>query len=131
MPFAVAFVALRAVRSGCDTHSPRDIRVGQDRKGNMSYKTKNPNWFGIGMDAWALAAESNMVIAQRLGAMAFGGPAAAKEAERMVSEKVAANMALGFDLMTGKLGSSPEQIMSGSIEHYSRRVRSNRRRLEK
>jgi hypothetical protein len=97
----------------------------------MIRKTKSPNWFGIGMDAWALAAESNMVIAQRMGAMAFGGPDAAKEAERMVSEKVAANMALGFNLMTGKLGSSPEQIMSGSIAHYSRRVRSNRRRLAK
>lgn len=97
----------------------------------MTRKTKNANWFGIGMDAWVLAAESNMVIAQRMGAMALGGPAAAKEAERMVSEKVAANMALGMNLMTGKFGSSPEQIMSGSIAHYSRRVRSNRRRLGK
>jgi hypothetical protein len=97
----------------------------------MTRKTKSANWFGIGMDAWALAAESNMVIAMRMGSMAFGGPAAAKEAERMVSEKVAANMALGMNLMTGKLGSSPEAIMSGSIAHYSRRVRSNRRRLGK
>jgi hypothetical protein len=63
--------------------------------------------------------------------MAFGGPAAAKEAERMVSEKVAANMALGFDLMTGKLGSSPEQIASNSIAHYSKSVRANNRRLAK
>ncbi len=97
----------------------------------MTRKTKNPNWFGIGMDAWALAAESNMVIAQRLTTMAFGGPAAAKEAERMVSEKVAANMTLGFDLMTGKLGSSPEQIVSGSIAHYSKSVRANNQRLAK
>ena len=54
-----------------------------------------------------------------------------KEAERMVSEKVAANMALGVYLMTGKLGTSPEQIVSGSIAHYSRRVRRNRERLAK
>jgi hypothetical protein len=97
----------------------------------MTRKTKTPNWFGIGMDAWALAAESNMVIAQRMTAMAFGGPAAAKEAERMVSEKVAANMALGFDLMTGKLGASPEAIASNSIAHYSKAVRANGRRLAK
>ena len=90
-----------------------------------------PNPFTITMDAWALAAESNMVIAMRLGALAFGGPAALKEAERMVSEKVAANMALGFDLMTGKLGTSPDQIMSGTIAHYSRRVRRNRERLSR
>jgi hypothetical protein len=49
----------------------------------------------------------------------------------MVSEKVAANMALGFDLMTGKLGSSPEAIMSGSIAHYSKSVVANRKRLGK
>jgi hypothetical protein len=97
----------------------------------MSRNTKHPNWFNIGMDAWALAAESNMVIAMRMGALAMGGPAAAHEAERMVSEKVAANMALGMDLVTGKLGSSPETIMSESIAHYSRAVRANRRRLAK
>lgn len=88
-----------------------------------------PNWFGIGMDAWALAAESNMVIAQRMAAMAVGGPAAAKEAERMVSEKVAANLSLGFDIALGKHGLSPESIASGSIAHYSRKVVANRKRL--
>ena len=97
----------------------------------MTRKAPPANWLTIGMDAWALAAESNMVIAQRMGAMAFGGPAAAKEAERMVSEKVAANMALGIDLATGKFGISPEKIMSGSIAHYSRRVTANRKRLAK
>jgi hypothetical protein len=95
----------------------------------MTRKTKNPNWFEIGMDAWALAAESNMVIAMRMGAIATGGPAAAREAERMLSEKVAANMALGFDLITGKLGFSPETILSGSIAHYSKAVVANRERL--
>jgi hypothetical protein len=97
----------------------------------MTRKTKSPNWFGIGMDAWALAAESNMVIAMRMGAMAMGGPGAAREAERMVSEKVAANMALAMDIATGKFGTSPETITSGSIAHYSRSVKANRRRLAK
>lgn len=97
----------------------------------MTRTTRNPNWFGIGMDAWALAAESHMVIAQRMTAMAFGGPAAAKEAERMVSEKVAANIALGLDIATGKHGLSPESIVSGSIAHYSKSVRANNRRLAK
>ena len=97
----------------------------------MTLTMKSPNWFDIGMDAWALAAESNMVIAMRMGSLALGGPAAAKEAERMVSEKVAANIALGFDLMSGKLGSTPEAIMSGSIAHYSKSVVANRKRLGK
>lgn len=95
----------------------------------MTKKTKTANWLSISMDAWALAVESNMVIAMRLGAMAFGGPAAAKELERMVAEKVSANMALGMDLMTGKFGMRPEAIMSGSIAHYSKAVVANRRRL--
>ena len=95
----------------------------------MNNKSTSPNWFSISMDAWALAAESNMVIAMRMGAFAFGGPSAVKEAERMVAEKVTANMSLGADLMTGKLGTSPEQIMSRSIAHYSRAVTANRRRL--
>jgi hypothetical protein len=97
----------------------------------MSTKTSTPNWFDIGMDAWALAAESNIVIAMRMGNLALGGPAAAREAERMVSEKVTANIALGFDLMSGKLGTSPEAIMSRSIAHYSKSVVANRKRLGK
>ncbi|MBJ7389303.1 MAG: hypothetical protein JHC92_07720, partial [Sphingomonadaceae bacterium] len=46
----------------------------------MNTTSKNPNWFDIGMDAWALAAESNMVIAMRIGSLAQGGPVAAQEA---------------------------------------------------
>lgn len=97
----------------------------------MTRPTPAPNWFNISMDAWALAAESSMVIAMRMGGMAMGGPAAAREAERMVSEKVAANISLGLDLMSGKLGNSPEQIVSGSIAHYSKSVVANRKRLSK
>ena len=95
----------------------------------MTATPKNPSWFDISMDAWALAAESNIVIAMRIGRLAQGGPAAAEEAVRMVSEKVTANMALGGDLMSGKLGSSPEAIVSASIAHYSKSVGANRKRL--
>jgi hypothetical protein len=56
--------------------------VHDRNKHNMkSRKTASPNWFSIGMDAWALAAESNMVIAMRMGALAFGGPSAVKGAD--------------------------------------------------
>ena len=95
----------------------------------MTETSKKPNWFDIGMDAWALAAESNMVIAMRIGSLAQGGPAAAQDAGRMVSEKVTANVALCCDLMTGKLGSSPEAIFSASIAHYAKSVVANRKRL--
>ena len=97
----------------------------------MTRKAKSADWFSISMDAWALAVESNIVVAQRMTALTLGGPAAAKEAERMVAEKVAANITLGMDLMTGKFGMQPEAIMSGSIAHYSKAVVANRRRLGK
>lgn len=76
----------------------------------MTETSKKPNWFDIGMDAWALAAESNLVIAMRIGSLAQGGPAAAQEAGRMVSEKVTANVALCCDLMTGKLGTAQRRL---------------------
>lgn len=95
----------------------------------MTTIPKNLNWFDIGMDAWALAVESNMVIAMRIGSLAQGGPAAVQEAGRMVTEKVAANLTLGCDLMTGKMGNSPEAIVSSSIAHYSKSVVANRKRL--
>ncbi len=95
----------------------------------MNNRAKTANWLNISMDAWALAAESNIVIAMRVGQMAFGGPTAAREAQRMVTEKVEANMALGLDLMTGKFGMQPEAIISGSIAHYSKSVVANRQRL--
>ena len=103
---------------------PRKTRTGRRA-------AKSPNWFGIGMDAWMLGAEANMVIAMRMGTMAMGGPKAAAEAQRMVSEKVAANMALGLDIATGKHGSSAEQVIGGSLKHYSRKVAANRKRLSK
>ena len=95
----------------------------------MTATPKNPSWFDISMDAWALAAESNIVIAMRMGSLTQGGPAAVQEAGLMVTEKVAAHLALGCDLMTGKLGSSPEAIISASIAHYSQSVVANRKRL--
>ncbi len=95
----------------------------------MTNTVKSASWLNVSMDAWALAAESNMVIAMRMGALTFGGPSAAREAERMITEKVAANIALGLDLMSGKFGIKPEAIISGSIAHYSKAVVANRQRL--
>lgn len=78
----------------------------------MTATPENPSWFDISMDAWALAAESNMVIAMRMGSLTQGGPAAVQEAGRMVTEKVAAHLALGCDLMTGKLGAAPRPSLA-------------------
>lgn len=85
------------------------------RKGT---KVKNPAAFG-----W-LAAESAAVISLRLMKLALGGPGAAREARRMVDEKVRAAGAATATLMTG--GSAAE-VVAG----YRKRVSANRRRLSR
>ena len=78
-----------------------------------------------------LAVEASEVVRLRCEKLSHGDEAAGQEAVLMVSEKVASNMALGMDIATGKHGLSAEQITSGSIAHYSKSVKANRRRLAK
>ena len=90
----------------------------------------NP-WFGIGMNAWALSLEASAVIGLRTMKIAAGGSAGADEANRMVSEKIAAAMSLQTLALTGGLGPTPASAASRTLTHYRRKVRSNRRRLLK
>jgi len=87
------------------------------------------SWLDIGLDAWMLGAEAATVIALRSTRLAMGGSLAWQEAERMVTEKGAANFALGMALARGRMGTSAEGIADGAVAHYRRRVRANRRRL--
>ena len=89
------------------------------------------SWLAIGLDAWLLGAEASTVIALRSARLAVGGAAAWAEAERMVAEKGAAHLALGMALVSGSMGTSAEGIARGTVQHYRRRVRANRRRLAK
>lgn len=86
-------------------------------------------WLTIGMDAWLLGAEASMVIALRGAKLAMGGDSAWTETQRMITEKSAANLALGMALAFGQLGTKPETIASGTLAHYRKHVRANRRRL--
>jgi hypothetical protein len=63
--------------------------------------------------------------------IAQGGAAGQAEAERMVSEKVDAAMALQVRALTGGLGATPASATARTIAHYRRRVKANRRRLNK
>jgi hypothetical protein len=77
-------------------------------------------WFNMTM----LAAESQRVIWLRMMKLAAGGPAAARETEKMVSEKVmAAAIATGRALT----GGTPNAIVKG----YRKKVRANKRRLSR
>jgi hypothetical protein len=61
--------------------------------------------------------------------IAQGGAGAAAEADRTVSEKVAAPVELQKLALTGGLGFGPETAASKTLAHYRRKVRANRRRL--
>lgn len=87
------------------------------------------SWLDIGLDAWMLGAEASTVIALRSAKLAMGGTSAWTEAQRMVTEKGAAGVELGMALATGRMGASAERIAHGTVAHYRRRVRANRRRL--
>lgn len=87
------------------------------------------SWFGIGLDAWRLSAEASQVVALRGVTLARGGLEAWQEAERMISEKSAAGMSLGMALAAGKFGANAKDVARGTLGHYRRRVRANRRRL--
>jgi hypothetical protein len=83
-------------------------------------------WFEVA----EFAADSQRVIALRMMRLSSGGPLAATEAHRMVSEKVAAfgeaHGALMGALMTG---SSLDTAAAKAYAPYRRAVRANSRRL--
>jgi len=86
------------------------------------------------MSAWFEAAQfgadSQSVIAMRMMKFASGGPQAATEAHRMVSEKVAAFAeAQGVMLAALMEGSSLDAAAAKAYVPYRRTVRANRRRL--
>jgi hypothetical protein len=96
----------------------------------VSRRRGNP-WIGIGLDAWALGLEASAVIGLRAMRLAQGGVAARAEAQRMVSEKLEAALALQAQALTGGLGATPASASKRTIAHYRRKVNANRRRLSK
>lgn len=88
-------------------------------------------WLKAGMDAWSLGAEASMVIGMRMAKVAAGGPAAAKEADLMVSEKLHAAWELQTQLLTAPFGMTPLGATRKTLSHYRRKVGANRRRLSR
>jgi hypothetical protein len=91
---------------------------------------RNP-WFRAGFYAWSLGLEASSVIALRTLKIAIGGPAAEAEARRMVSEKLEAGLTLQALALTGGLGLTANSAATKTLAHYRRKVRANRRRLER
>jgi len=77
----------------------------------------------FGFDVWS-------VMGLRMAKFAIGGPAAAVEAQRMISEKTAAAMEAQFTMgLALAKGSTHQAAGRKAYAGYRRRVRSNRRRL--
>lgn len=91
---------------------------------------RNP-WTNIGLSAWMLGVEAATVIGLRTWKMAAGGAAAQMEAQRMVSEKNEAALALQGLAVSGALGLTAPSVAAKTLQHYRRKVRANRKRLTK
>ena len=94
-------------------------------------RTRLSPWIGLGFDAWRLGLEASAVIGMRSARIAFGDAGAQAEAELMVREKVNAALDLQKLALTGGLGGSPASATARVLSHYRRKVRANKRRLEK
>ncbi len=92
----------------------------------------NPNpWLKLSVDTFWLGAEASQVVALRMMKLAGGGAGAAAEAQRMVTEKVAAAMAVQTELALGAMSGSPHAGPTKAVALYRRKVRANRRRLSR
>lgn len=90
---------------------------------------RNSSWIRVGLNAWSLGVEASSVIARRMFKLGAGGPAAQKEARRMIDEKISAGIALQKLAMTGQLGRTAHSVATKTLAHYRRKVRANKRRL--
>ncbi len=85
-------------------------------------------WF----DAIRFGADVQRVIAMRMLKLAAGGPLAAKEANRMVAEKVAAaSEAQAAAFLALATGASAATAGKRARSRYRRAVSANRRRLSR
>jgi hypothetical protein len=85
----------------------------------------------LSWDAWALGLEASTVMGLRTLRIATGGDPDGVEARRMISEKIEAAMALQTLAFSGALGLSAVSVTAGTMKHYRRKVRANRRRLSR
>ncbi|URD60273.1 hypothetical protein M8312_10825 [Sphingomonas sp. KRR8] len=87
-----------------------------------------PAWTGLWFDSVLLMADAAAVIGLRTLTVMQGGPKAAKEAERMVAEKMAAGAELAGTLASGKVR-TPQGTARAAVRIAGKRVRANRKRL--
>ena len=90
---------------------------------------KQPSWLRLSFDVWRAGLEAQQVVALRLAKLARGGASATGEANRMVSEKMAAAVEAQQAAATALLTGNAAQIPARTVALYRRKMRANRRRL--
>ena len=95
----------------------------------MTRSNPTADWSRLMFNASRLWAEAGMVVALRSWRIMAGGPAAGREFERMLSEKVEAGFELGGALAGGRV-KSPKGAARKALSVYGKRVRGNRKRLD-
>ena len=95
------------------------------------YNMSSQPWFDLTWKSWMLMGEASMVVWLRTSRLMMGGSLAEREAWRMVSEKVAANMTLGGALMMGGPRQSAHDLGKAALAHYSKPILANRKRLSR
>ena len=94
----------------------------------MTRSNQTADWSRLMFDASRLWADAGMVVALRSWRMMAGGPAAQREFEQMIGEKVEAGYELAGALAGGRV-KSPHAAARRALTIYGKHVRGNRRRL--
>jgi hypothetical protein len=87
------------------------------------------SWVDLPFRAMRLGVEAQTVISLRLMKLAFGGPSAIAEAERMITEKAWTALDAQSDFLSHTLVGRHHRATSRALALYRHRVRANRRRL--
>lgn len=82
------------------------------------------SWWELSADMTMAGMEAQRVIALRILKLAAGGPAASKEAHKMISEKIAASVEAAVTLASG---GSADSV----VRRYRSIIRANGRRLSR
>jgi hypothetical protein len=91
----------------------------------------NP-WFALSSQAALLGLEAQRVMALRLMRLAAGGARGQAEAQRMITEKVAALVEAQAGAVVGAIeGRGAQRIGKKAVGVYKRRVKANGRRLSR
>ncbi len=85
----------------------------------------------LALESWQLSMEAGSVMWLRGMRIMSGGKLAERETERMIREKMVANMMLWPALMTGGFSQTAEQLGERTLAHYRKPVRANKRRLSR